>query len=98
MLVDLEKVGKHCVKVLTLLSIFDRNKRERGPGPASSVVERSLRNIPSEGTAVRSPLRRHLFKREFIRNLSANDNSEFRRVLPISQPRYRKGCSGISTV
>ena len=25
------------------------------PGPASSVVERSLRKIPSEGTAVRSP-------------------------------------------
>ena len=30
-------------------------KTTYAPGPASSVVERSLRKTPSEGTAVRSP-------------------------------------------
>ena len=34
---------------------FIRDKDVVSPGPASTVEERSLRNISSEGTAVRSP-------------------------------------------
>ena len=35
------------------------------PGPASTVEERSLRNISSEGTAVRSPLKEASFQTGF---------------------------------
>ena len=37
------------------------------PGPASTVEERPLRKFSSEGTAVRSPPRVFLFRRELIR-------------------------------
>ena len=39
------------------------------PGPASSVVERSLRNIPSEGTGVRYSPQDVSFQSRLIRNM-----------------------------
>ena len=40
------------------------------PGPASTVEEHSLRNIPSEGTAVRSSPRAFLFRRDLFANFA----------------------------
>ena len=40
------------------------------PGPASSVEEHSLRNIPSEGTVVRSSPRAFLFRRDLFANFA----------------------------
>ena len=50
--------------VLKILSEFELKQE---PGPASSVVERSLRKISSEGTAVRSPPK-EAFSIAFFRN------------------------------
>ena len=73
-----------------------RKTTKTKPGPASTVEEHSLRNIPSEGTAVRSSprkfhFRRDIFSRKFLHKC-LTETPTIGQVLPISQPWSRKGC------
>ena len=69
------------------------------PGPASSVEEHVLRNIPFEGTAVRSSPRAFLFRRDLLANFAQmfDRSPNIGQVLPISQPRSQKAVATNST-
>ena len=74
---------------------LDNLKTLLWPGPASTVEERSLRNIPSEGTVVRNSPWICLFRRDLFfsrKNVSHKCLADFlyRTSQSISQPRSRK--------
>ena len=66
-----------------------------GPGPASSVEEHSLRNIPSEGTVVRYSPRTLLFRHDLFRTKCLTEFPTIGQAT-ISQPRSWKGCCNLS--
>ena len=64
------------------------------PGPASTVEERPLRKISSEGTAVRSPLKEASFQTRFIRNrFDGNPISDG--FFQLTQPRSREAVAAV---
>ena len=68
------------------------------PGPASSVEDRSLRKISFEGTAVRSPPRVILFRRELIRKKCLTETFQhLDGFFQSTQPRLEKAVAAIST-
>ena len=67
------------------------------PGPASSVEERSLRNISSKGTAVRISPRIFLFSREFIRKRIDGNLQQSDVLHQLTQPWSRKAVENVST-
>ena len=69
------------------------------PGPASTVVERPLRKISSEGTAVRSPLKEASFQTRLnlIRNIGLTEILS-QTGSSTTQPRSREAVAAVLTL